>query len=188
MQRSTTIPSLPLAACLLALLAPLAAQAEPHMTPGLWEQSFTTKSQSGEMEAQMAKAQAQMAAMPPEQRKMMESMMASRGMSMGPKGTTMRVCITKEQAEREFAPRNDESCKNEIVGRSGNTLKYKFTCTGNPPSNGEGEMTMTSPTSYSGTGVVNMNMNGKPDRMQTSITGKWLGADCGTIKPIPDRH
>lgn len=45
--------------------------------------------------------------MPPEPRKMMESMMARRDIGMNMVGgvITLKTCITKEQAERNVAPR-----------------------------------------------------------------------------------
>jgi hypothetical protein len=56
-------------------VACLSASAQ-SMKPGLWEHSFTMKSQSGKMEQGMAEMQQQIAAMPPEKRKQMEQMMA----------------------------------------------------------------------------------------------------------------
>ncbi|HJQ63709.1 MAG TPA: DUF3617 domain-containing protein, partial [Burkholderiales bacterium] len=47
------------------------AFSQTRMRPGLWEHSFTMKSQSGQMEQSRKDMQQQMASMPPEQRKMM---------------------------------------------------------------------------------------------------------------------
>jgi len=76
------------------------AAAAQGMAPGLWEHSVKFKSQSGEMEKSKAEMQAEMASLPPDQRKMVEQMMAKKGMSFDAEGTTLRVCVTKEQAER----------------------------------------------------------------------------------------
>ena len=72
--------------------------------PGLWEHSVIFKTQSGEMEKAMAEMQKQLAAMPPEQRKQMEQMMAGRGVGIGPKANTYKVCVTKEEAARQAGP------------------------------------------------------------------------------------
>ena len=63
--------------------ASLPAAAQTTLKPGLWEIQHKT---SGKAEASHADAemQKQMAAMPPEQRKQMEAMMAGRGGAMAP--------------------------------------------------------------------------------------------------------
>ena len=173
---------------LLLVTAPLALAAfsasAQSMKPGLWEHSFTMKSQSGQMEKGMAEMQKQMAAMPPEQRKMMEQMLAQSGVGMGAKANTVKVCISAEQAARLDIPQKDGQCKQDITQRSGSTMKFKFSCAGQPPTSGEGEITFSSPTSYTSKSVVNTAVEGKPERMTMDQTGQWLSADCGALKPV----
>lgn len=166
----------------LFLGAPLHAQQE-EMRPGLWEHSFTIQSQSGEMERALREMQQQLESMPPEQRKMMEQMMTAQGVQMGAGGQSIRVCISKEQAARGMVPQQDGNCRQEIVERRGNTIKFTFQCAGNPPSSGEGEVTFTSPTSYSGKSTFNTTVNGQAERMLMEQSGKWLSYDCGNLKP-----
>jgi hypothetical protein len=162
------------------------AFAQSQMKPGLWEITHKTQTSSGQMEQQMAQMQQQMASMPPEQRKMVEEMMAKRGMKMGTaggSGMSMKMCVTKEMAERNEMPTQDRGDCKKSVQRSGNTVKMSFTCA-NPSSSGEGQFTFNSPESYSMKMVVNTQMQGKPETMNMEGTGKWLAADCGDIKPI----
>ncbi len=162
------------------------ALAQTKMRPGLWEHSFTMKSQSGQMEKAMSEMQQQLASMPPEQRKKMEQMMAQQGMSMGAGGRSVKMCITKEQAERDELPQQEGRCSQQVVQRTATTMKVKFSCTGNPPTSGESEVTFASPTAYTGKSTVNTTVQGKPERMNMEQSGKWLSADCGSIKPM--RH
>ncbi len=176
-----------LALALLAAAAGNAAQAQSRMAPGLWEQTVTTKMQDSQMDARMAEAQARLASLPPEQRKMVEAQMQAHGMQMGPHGTTIRTCVTKEQAERDPQPPAESRCTREKLDHTGNTWKYKFTCTGEngrPPTSGEGTFTMTSSTSYTGVTSVEMPVQGKPTKVDSQVTGKWLGADCGSVQPV----
>jgi hypothetical protein len=181
-------PALTLAgvACLALLAAPVAAQT---MKPGLWE--ITNRmGGSGDMGAKMAAAQEQMqqamASMSPEQRKQMEKMMAQQGMSMTPGaggGMSTRICVTKEMAARNEAPAQHQGdCKQEQMQRSGNTTRFKFICS-KPPSTGEGEVTVHSPESY----TMKMNMTrqekGRAEQMTMDAQGRWLGSDCGNIRP-----
>ena len=43
-------------------------------------------------------------------------------------------------------PQHDGNCKQEMLERTGTTIRYRFSCTGERPTTGEGEYTMTSPT------------------------------------------
>lgn len=164
-------------------MACLGASAQ-SMKPGLWEHSFTMKSQSGQMEKGMAEMQKQIAAMPPAQRKQMEEMMAKQGLGMSAKANVVKVCISPEDAARMDMPKFNDQCKQDITQRSGNTMKYKFTCTGKPATSGEGEVTFSSPTAYTSKSIVNTSVEGKPERMTMDQAGKWLAADCGALKPV----
>jgi hypothetical protein len=167
------------AAVLSVLSVSVSAQ---NLKPGLWEVSSKMQTGSGEMEKNMAKMEQQMASMPPEKRKMMEEMMAKQGVKMGAGGTTLKMCMTKEMVERHDVPAQRGDCKNTTQARTGNTMKVAFTCT-NPPSSGEGQMTFVSSEAYTSKMVINTTMQGKPEKINTESSGKWLGADCGDIKP-----
>lgn len=174
-----------LAAALLAGagVAPGAAFAQ-NLKPGLWEHGFTMKSASGEMEKGMAQAQAELAKMPPERRKMMEQMVAQQGVGMTGKASTVRLCITPEQASRTELPAGDGKCEQKSLQRSGSTIRTSFVCAGPPPTSGRSEITLKGDTAYSGRSTVDTTVNGKPERMTMDVTGKWLSADCGNVKPV----
>jgi hypothetical protein len=156
------------------------------LKPGLWE--INQKMQmSGAQGAQMAEAQQQMANLPPEQRKMMEEMMAKQGVKMGQGGPgggmSIQMCMTREMAERNDVPTQRGDCKTTQQSRSGKTMKMAFTCA-NPPSSGEGEVTFASPEAYNMKMAVTTQAQGKPEKMNMEASGKWLASDCGNIKPM----
>jgi hypothetical protein len=171
-----TLPAL----ALLALCLPGSAQT---LKAGLWEHTVAMKSQSGEMEKALAEMQKQLAAMPPAERKQMEQMMGAQ--SVGPKANTVKVCVTREDSERMFMPQQGGQCTQQAVQRSAGTVKVKFSCSGNPPTSGESEMTLLGDTAYTGKTLVNTTAHGKPEQLTMDQSGKWLGADCGTVKPLP---
>jgi hypothetical protein len=160
-----------------------AALAQQRLQPGLWEQSMTT--QNEKVNQAMAQMQQQMASMPPEKRKQMEAMMAQRGVAMGTPGQvmTVQVCITPEQAARDEMPAREGKCKQTRSERSGNTLRFAFTC--EDGGSGEGEYTLQSPKAHTGKMTVNAVRNGKTERMDMQHSGRWLAADCGAVKPRP---
>ena len=157
------------------------------MKPGLWEANNKIGG-SPEMDQAMAKMQQQMAAMPPAQRKMMEEMLAKQGVGMGTAGTgggmVLKMCITKEMAERNQLPGQQQgSCTTTTTDKSSKGMKVKFTCT-NPPSNGEGQFTFAGDTGYTMKMKVNNTSQGAPRTTTVDTSAKWLAADCGAIKPM----
>ncbi len=169
------------AALLGTLLAlPLGSLAQ-GMKPGLWE--MTQKPQlDPAQQAKMDQARQAMANMPPDKRQMMEQMMNSHGvqMNMGPAGEiTIKTCISKEQAARHELPVDDKGRCKQQVSRSGNTVRSHFVCT-EPASEGDGEFTFDSPEHYSS--KLSVQRQGRS--MSMSGEGRWLGADCGTLKPL----
>ena len=176
MNRKTCVPALVLAAAASGLQA-------QTMQPGLWEIQTRTQSASGEMEKAMAQMQQQLAAMSPEQRKMMQDMMGKQGVGVGASGVTAKVCLTREMIERnEVAPQQGD-CKTTHAPRSGNRMKFTFSCS-KPPSNGTGEMTILGPQAFTNTVTVNTTASGRSEQVTMHGQGKWLSAECGAIKPL----
>ena len=156
------------------------------LKPGLWDVSNKLQSSSGEMEKALAEAQKQLANMPPEQRKMMQDMMAKQGVGMGAGvggAMTLKVCMTKEMVERNEVAAQEGDCKTTTSARMGNSMKMSVVCT-KPPSNGEGQITFVSPDAYTVKMMMNSMAGGKPEKMTMDGSGKWLGSDCGSIKPL----
>lgn len=164
----------------LVLLAPPLQAQDFKILPGLWEHSYSMKTESGLVEGAMS----QLANLAPEQRAMMEQMMTAQGISLGPKGNTIRVCISKEDAERGEVPQMDSDCTQKILHRSANTIKVGFSCASDPPTRGEGEITFISPKAYTGKAVVQTIVQGVTEQMNIEQKGKWLSADCGDVKPL----
>ena len=169
----------------VALVAIVPAAHAQTQAAGLWEHSFTIKSDDGKMDAAMAQMQQQLAAMPPEQRAQMEAMMASRGVKMGAQGSSAKYCVSMEQAAKPAEPRlSSADCTRQDVSRSGNTIRFKFECSKPQPVKGEGEMTFAGDKAYSGRSNVVTQLRGQPQPMTMEMNGKWLSADCGDIKPF----
>jgi len=175
--------SKPLLLTAAMMLGAACAQAQTQ-APGLWEHGFTMKSQGGEMARAQAEMQKQMATMPPAQRQQIEAMMASRGVKIGAQGTTVKFCLTKEQAARPAEPHLTGDCTQSDVKRSGDTMSYRFACTKPQAVSGEGQVRYLSDKAYSGTSTMTTQVQGQPQQMTMEMSGKWLAADCGDLKPL----
>jgi Protein of unknown function (DUF3617) len=171
------------------------AQAQ-KIAPGLWEHTITMKMQGGEMEAGMKRMQEQLASLPPEKRKQIEEMMARQGQGgpglaagmsmMAGKPTAVKVCITPEQAAREPFTSGQGNCKQISNSQSGKTSKIKFSCTRDDGATmtGDGEFTLISDKEHTGRMVMDgVGRKGQPAHMEIDQAGRWLGADCGDVKP-----
>lgn len=169
--------------CALAL--PVAAQ-NVNMKPGLWELSNKVSSSDGQMQSAMAEMQKQLANMPPEQRQAMQQMMERKGvqMNVGAGGAlSTRMCMTKEMIQRKEFPVQEGDCKQKVTPMGANKMKVAFSCT-KPPTTGEGEMTFDSDTSYRAKMHIKGTDGGEQRNVDMDVTGKWLSADCGKLRPI----
>lgn len=172
-------------ALLLFCLAALPATAQ-NLKPGLWELSNRVASASPETMAIMSAAQQQMANMAPEQRKAMEQMMASHGVNLNlgdNGGVKMTYCLTKDMAEKQDLPAGQPGqCTTTRTPVPGG-LNVSFNCS-RPPSSGNGQVIFNGNTAYSMRMNVNSSMQGKPQTMLVEGSGRWLSADCGSVKPL----
>ena len=172
----------------LALLVLVASVSNVHAQvtkAGLWEVT-TRLGGSAEMDKAMVQMQQQMASMPPEQRKQMEAMLAKQGMSMTntPSGVLSKMCITKDMVERSQMPvQTQGDCTSTTSNKSSAGMTFKFSCA-SPPSSGEGQYTFMGDSAYTMKMKINTQQQGKSVVTTMDTSGKWLGTDCGNIKPM----
>ncbi|MDO8344869.1 MAG: DUF3617 domain-containing protein [Cellvibrio sp.] len=187
----------------------LPAQAEPikvDMKAGLWENTVTWDAdsakemqalQTDQMKVAMEQMKEQFANMPPEQRKQMEAIMAQSGMEIkeegvsfnndqvqiSSSGSNVKSCITQAEIDRGELPDDVDGCKSTITKISATRFKSTYVCSGEEQATGESEVNFHSPKHYSGTGKMVHVINGEKRTMTFKMEGKWLGGDCGDVKP-----
>lgn len=166
------------------------------LAPGLWEMTMQMPQSAGgpDLGAAMAQMQEQLAKMPPEQRKQVEAMLAQQG--VGAPGLkpgaapgqppALRMCISKEASARGDMPDPEGRCRQDNLKRSGNKVSFNFTCT-NPPATGTGEYVFTGDRAYTGKMLMNTERGGTPVSMEMQLSGKFISADCGDVKPRDQR-
>lgn len=158
-----------------------------QMKPGLWEFKQTPQLDPAR-KAQMEQAQKAMESMPPERRAMIEQMMGKQGVNVSMSGgaISIKTCITKEQAERNMAPVNQHGNCTQDVKRSGNTIQTHFVCT-DPASEGDAIVTLRGNEGFTNDVTIRHQRQGKTETTRVSGEGRWLGADCGDVKPAQSR-
>lgn len=161
---------LPFTLCLSPALA-----SALDILPGVWEVSSHNMQVGGQAMPGMQEMLAQLQNLPPEQRQMMEGMLAKQGVKLGAGGVQM--CLTAEQIEAQEIPLHDprSGCSNEILERSATLWKFRFNC---PDAQGEGETRFLNDKEF--TTRVKGTYNGQPSSMES--TARWIGADCATLQ------
>lgn len=169
----------------ICLLVSSIAFAQSNTKPGLWEITSKMSSPTNpQLAKQMEEAQKMMASMPAAQRKQMEEMMAKQGMSMSPAAggaTSIKICISPEMASRPPVQQR-QGCTYKF-SQSGKTHDFSYVCT-QPQGDGEGQIVFADADNYAGKMRMNSMQNGKKETMEMQTTGKFLGANCGAIKPL----
>ena len=175
-----------LSAALVAALLATAAQAQPHVRPGLWEETVTTKTDNAQANAAMEQMKQRIAAMTPEQRAAMEKMMGGHAMPMSGAPNVMRVCITKEQAERSFTPEgNGGHCSRSNVSTSGSITKFDYACESTHSTvTGHGVFTAMGDTGFSVISSSDMVGTKTTMHIDSQIAGKFISSNCGDVKPV----
>ncbi len=178
MTTALLLRALPLAALVL-LAATAQAQTTPPIRPGLW-QVQSERMSDGKKAPDLGE---QLKTMSPAMRQRMEASMKQHGIDMsGPPGQ-MKMCQTKESLDQGKWQGEQSACKTDFTTRSGSVWKWKSTCS-QPPSVTEGEAVFTGSESYTVTSATTMSMKGQNHTTSMTIKAKWLGADCGDLKPL----
>ena len=162
---------------LAGLTAVLAAQGAPKMNVkmGLWEMT-STMSMSGDMPG------VDTSKMTPEQAAQVKAAMAQ--MAAKPMTNTQKTCLTKEKFESgQMMAEEKQNCKSTLVTNTAAAYEVKVECSQNGTMT-NGTYHFVAPSSDAVNGKINLQSTtqGKTMNMSGTITGKWLGADCGAVK------
>jgi len=177
-------------ACFVMLCVLQANAAGTGLKPGLWEIRIVKQVMDGhdmasQMTASTARIQQSMANMPPAQRAQMESMLKQHGLGQSSDGG-FRVCISPEMAKRDHPILDKEGhCQPAKVSHSGNITTFEFSCTTNGSiRTGKGEMTVSGDSAATKTDMTTTDRQGATHQMHNESEMKYLGADCGDVKPM----
>jgi hypothetical protein len=162
------------------------AQSAPNFKPGLWEESVERVIGGGAEDPAVKAAQAALANMSPEQRKMMERMMREQGIALqvgaGGMKVTSRGCLAPGKSKFSAISGLPEGCTQRYT-RKGEAWEVTARCEareGQPASEMRGTLTMLGSTGHRGD-FSGGNAQQGTARMKTE--GRWLSADCGSVKP-----
>jgi hypothetical protein len=151
----------------------------PPVKPGLWETRISALDANGRE-------------MPPPELAALSRLspqaidaMKARGVSMPDANGAIKACLTKEMLEsgRWQQLASEAGCTSNYSTLSGSTWKWHSSCTA-LNSESDGETVFASGESYRTRVTTTMTLQGKTNTSTRIVQGKWLGADCGGIKPL----
>ena len=164
----------------ITALVQAAELTRPDIKPGLWEIT-----NSPQISGEMPLPEDQLAKMTPEQRARLQAAMQA-NMAKGTKPRVYKECMTPEKIARGFetGPRaEDSSCKRNVISSTAKELTLHDECSKQDrKSVTDVHFEVKGGTQMNGTISVVMNSGGKTMTVNSTIRGKWLGADCGRVK------
>ncbi len=158
-----------------------AAQTPPQIKPGLWEVR-TERRIDGKDAAPPGDA---VKNMKPEVRARVEAMMKQQGLAIGSNGAN-RICFTQE-AIASGRWHDNASCQTDYGSRSASAWKWHSVCAQSSTVI-DGEAKFAGPESYTVSTTSTRQFRGESKTSQMKITARWLGADCGELKPHDPKH
>lgn len=181
-----------IASTVLALATVCASNAfaqPPTIKPGLWQIQMALPAgvKGDPMAAQIEMMKSQLASLPPDQRKEMEKMLAglkAQGTEFTSDGLRTNQCITKEDIAKFdlMGDKGPDNCTRKSTPMPGG-MNVSMQCT-QPKMNLDAAVKIQSENAYTFQSTATMaGPDGKMTTQKTSGAGKWLGSDCGLLKP-----
>lgn len=163
----------------------------PTIKPGLWQIQMTLPGgmKGNPMAGQIEMMKSQMASLPPDQRREMEKVIAglqAQGTEFTSDGLRTNQCITKEDIARfDFmGNKGPDSCTRKSTPMPGG-MNVSMQCT-KPKMNLDAVVKFQGENAYTFQSTATMaGPDGKMTTQKSSGSGKWLGSDCGLLKPAP---
>jgi len=166
------------------MLVAHAAQETAHLNVklGLWEMMMNPKI-SGDVPSI---PEEQLQNMTPEQRAKVQAAMQGMMANLG-KPKRMKECMTPERLAKGFntGAEDGNNCKTTVVKNSGSEFESTQQCS-DAQGNRQSKLRISALSSDHIQGSVHSDMSrgGKGMTFDATVEGKWLGADCGTVKDV----
>jgi hypothetical protein len=148
--------------------------------PGLWE--ITSEGQNSGTPPIPPEA---LANLTPAQRAQMEARIKE-AMSQGAQRRVVKRCVTQQEIDQGFDKLNQMSqgqCTQTITSSSATLREGRLQCTGATTASGVYRFEAPSPERVNGSWDMTMSDASHSMKVKNTLQGKWLGADCGNIKP-----
>lgn len=168
--------------CFLAFggFAALASAQQVPIKPGLWEIRQTSTDGAGKA---MADISARLKSIPRDGSARVDAGVEKDAPPAG--SDSVKLCFTAEQLRRDDWLTHPGRCKMEVRSRTASTWKWRSVCTQPTASTTEGETQFSGDEAFSTRMTTTLQRGGRKETMQRESSGRWLGADCGSLGAAP---
>ena len=166
----------------LPLLTSRAADLEVAVKPGLWETTTTVHTAGGQ-----AWSAAELAQLPPQERAQVEAATKAAAVQSA-QPHTFTSCLTAEQLRKDltFNFERNPACTRTVVPISTSSWEIHEACGGAAHRTATARFAAMSPAEISGETLVSFVKGERRLTSKANIHSKWLGADCGNVRPGAD--
>jgi hypothetical protein len=166
----------------LPLLAGYAADIAPVVNAGLWETTISVRNVGGQ-----EWSAAELAQLPAQERAQFEAAMKA-GAAQSAQPHTFTSCLTSEQLRKDltFNFEHNPACKRSVVPISASSWEIHEACGGAAQRTATARFQVTNPAEINGETLVTFVKGEHRLISKASVHSKWLGADCGSVKPGVD--
>jgi hypothetical protein len=169
------------AAALLAAAPALSLAQTAPIKPGLWE----VKSEPGADGKTASGPADRLQGLSPQARAQVEAAMKQKGVALDAGGAT-RICFTRESMDPARWG-DSANCKTDYGTRTSSAWKWRSVCT-QPEMTIDGEATFASPESYRVHTTTRRKRGAETRTSERTVQARWLGADCGDLKPFDPKR
>ncbi len=158
-----------------------AGEATPQLNVklGLWEVG-THPQVSGNLPI----TDEQLQKLPPEQRAKFEAAMQA-ALARGAQPRLFKECMTPEKRSRGFSAGSEEGkdCQSTVITNTASEFEAQRKCSSEERNQSTNvHFRVVSPDHVTGTVMMVMTRGGKTMTVNSTMEGKWLGSDCGSVK------
>ncbi|MDQ6700085.1 MAG: DUF3617 domain-containing protein [Acidobacteriota bacterium] len=171
--RTTVSPAV---VCFILVAFAAHAQVAP-IKPGLW-QVRSERETNGRKAPDLSE---RLKNLPPERRAQAEAMMKERGIDAS--GNIAKICQTREMLDSKHFANSVPDCKITYSTRTNSSWKSHTSCAQNHIES-DTEMIFSNPENYTVKTASTIQSDGQTKTSHMTMTGKWLSADCGDVKPL----
>ncbi len=148
--------------------------------PGLWNITTTTEMSGMPPIPNLDQ-------MTPEQRARVEG--AMKNMMAAPHTNTVKSCVTRESIDKAIAKASsnqNNKCEPKITNMTASKVELHIACTpekGEMKPEGDINIDRVDSEHIKGNGTMKVGANGRTMNVKWSMTGAFVSADCGNVKP-----
>ena len=144
---------------------------------GLWEMTSV-----GETSGRPPIPAEALAKLTPEQRAKVEQSMAA-GMASANQPRVRKECLTQKSLERGLNFEDRPNCRTTVLNSTPRMVDFAMECTGAQQMKGKFHFEAADRETIAGDTNMMMTDGTNTMTMKYKISGKWLGSNCGDVKP-----